>query len=533
MSRAPVVEAPGQIAGSHAAPSGPPFMPQAPEEVERLAQALHRVRQRCPDLPLLAIRWMHVRHPLQETQERLLRGEARPGVALIRRLVQCVAYAVMASLQLAWTRWLVRRQLAALARRSFDVLAKTWCFSAEPPRDGRDFYYGDLQQRLAQRNVRMLLVCGDVSGRIRGAFAKGQISLSPMARIPELCLVHPLAPLQMMAQQIATCRRLWQLWRTEAEPLTRAILAFAGRECLAPDTALTGLLWWVGEAAVRIWRPKAVAALYEGQAWESCLWSGMKRADPACQTVGYQHTVLFPHCLALLGPGEDQRAGAKPDVVLCLGPQTQAALQPSHPRSRTLTFGTFRQLPNGRACAGPRPDARTVLVVPESGLVSEARLLFHVAMQAARALPDHQFIFRCHPIMPFDRVRPHLNEAPEALPNIEISAGAPIAEDFARSSAVLYRGSSSVLYAVLHGVKPIYVHDPSLRDADPLSAMGAWRESASSVQELAGLLRVYAATPAHALQEAWQEAAAFVRRYTVPVDEASLDRWLEDLRCGA
>ena len=526
----------------HADPGATPPVdgrPGRPEpvahDVERLAGALHRVRRQCQDLPLLAIRWMHVRHPLQETQERLLRRDGggiapwRHRAALLRRLAQCVGYAVILSVQLLRMRWVARRPMALLKGQPFELLARTWCLGTERPGDHRDFYYGDLQDRLAQRNVRMLLVCGDVSGRTRPAFARGQVAAGPMARVPELCLVPLFAPLDMMAKQLATCWRLWRLRRREAEPLPRAILALACRDCLAPDTALTGLLYWVGRTAVRTWRPKAVVTLYEGQAWEPCLWRGVKTADPSCQTVGYQHTVLLPHCLVLLRRWEEERPEARPDVVLCLGPRTRAMLQASHPRSRLISFGSFRPLPDRGACAGPRPQERTVLVVPESGLLAEARSLFTFAMEAAGVLRDHRFIFRCHPIMPFDRVRPHLAEAPEARPNIEVSVRPSIADDFARSSSVLYRGSSSVLYAVLHGVKPIYVHDPSLRDADPLGALATWRDSVSSVPELAGLLQAYAATPAAGARDDWQAAVEYVRRYTVPVDEASLDRWLETL----
>ncbi len=500
--------------------------------LERLGQALHEIRQRCPDLPLLAIRWMHIKHPLHETQERLLQREGhaawqvaawRGRLTRVRRLGQCVVYACLVSVRLARMRWLVRRQMAMLARRPFDVLARTWCFGTERPHDDRDFYYGDLQQRLAQRNVQMLLLCGDVSGKVRGGFARGQVAVSPLARMPDLCLVHPLAPFHMMAKQLLTCWRLWRLRRKEADPLIRAILAFAGRDCLAPDTALTGLLFWVGRAAARTWGPKAVVTFYEGQAYESCLWRGVKAAQASCQTVGYQHTVLLRHNLALLG-AEDRRAVvAQPDVVLCLGPETQAMLRPSHPRAKLVVFGTFRQLPDAAQRHAPRPQVRVALVVPESGLIPESQALFQFTLRAARALPDYRFLFRCHPIMPFARLRPLLPEPPEELPNLEVSQTASIADDFARSSVVLYRGSSSVLYAVLHGLKPVYVRLARCPDGDPLFELDGWRERASSVDELAQVLRRYAAVAAEDARRQWRDAARYVERYTTAVSEASVE----------
>lgn len=126
-------------------------------------------------------------------------------------------------------------------------------------------------------------------------------------------------------------------------------------------------------------------------------------------------------------------------------------------------------------------------------------------------------------MMPFERIRPHLECVPEARPNIELSTVAAIRDDCARSSVVLYRGSSSVLYAVLQGLKPVYVHEPTLRDTDPLFELTGWRTRVSSPSEFAHLLRAYAVMGEEAVLQEWQDAAAYISRYTVPVDGGSLD----------
>lgn len=168
-----------------------------------------------------------------------------------------------------------------------------------------------------------------------------------------------------------------------------------------------------------------------------------------------------------------------------------------------------------------------MLVVPESGIMRESKLLFQFAMRSARALPDHRFIFRCHPIMPFRRLRPHLQGAPEECPNIEVSETASFTDDCSRSSVVLYRASSSVLYAVLHGLKPIYLHDERHQHGDPLFELTSWRERVTSEAELERTLRRYEAATNGGVSDEWRGAAEYVRAYVTPVNDSSLDQFLE------
>lgn len=193
-------------------------------------------------------------------------------------------------------------------------------------------------------------------------------------------------------------------------------------------------------------------------------------------------------------------------------------------KSQLITFGSFRRSPANELSVTPKPSRRIVLVLPE-GVHDEAKLLFNSAMQVAGSLSDHHFIFRCHPVLPFAQMRRYLEFAPENFPNIEISNCDSIAEDFARSSVVLYRGSSSVLYAILHGLKPIYLDDHH-HDVDPLFELTSWREWASSASEMISLLQRYATTSGDYAFEQWRVAAEYVSAYATPVNDQSIDRFL-------
>ncbi|MBI3320083.1 MAG: hypothetical protein HYZ89_05810 [Candidatus Omnitrophica bacterium] len=511
---------------------------------ERLERALEVVRRQCPSLPVLAIRWMHVKHPLHAVQLRFLQDHLgirdetvdwpAPGTGrvtgwirplLVRRIGQCLIYALYLSGRLARLRLLMSRHLPVLTRRSFDVLIKTFCFGPARPDGGRDFYFGNLQDRLVQQGVRTLVLCGNIQGGSWTAFARGQLDAGRLARLPELALLHPLVPFRLMVQQLRASTRLRRLAAATHDPLVKHISLLASRECLAPDTARTGLYFWIMRAAIRRWRPRAFLTVYEGHAWEVCSRWGVKATDPSCFTVGYQHTGVFPESQSLMSPSSATTVRLAPDVVLSLGRVPLALLAQAHVRAQTrvIRFGSFRYSPaDAHRPADPR--RRVVLVTPE-GLVSEVKVLFEFAYACATRLPNQIFVLRCHPEVPMVRALRLVSVDLAKQPNIELSERR-IEDDLARSSALLYRGSTTVLSAVLHGLLPLYFHRPTMLDRDPLYRMDAWRQRVTTTEEVADLLARHEQTPMERLEEAWGRAARYVADYTGPVGQEQIDAFL-------
>lgn len=166
------------------------------------------------------------------------------------------------------------------------------------------------------------------------------------------------------------------------------------------------------------------------------------------------------------------------------------------------------------------------------GVLDEAVALFDFAIQLARSVPEERFILRCHPVLPFSQVRPHLAQGPEGCANIEVSTAPEIAADFGRSSAALYHGSSAVLYAVLHGLRPLYLRTAALPDADPLFELQEWRVPVSSLEDAKRDLEAYAGLSAQQADLAWRKAYDYVQRYTKSVDDLSVDRFLAAVGMG-
>lgn len=515
----------------------------------RVDEALCRVRQRCMDLPVLAIRWMFIKHSLHPVQKTLMRaagwaegpsdahgqgGTLRMALRLkmeyLWRILRCLLYGVQLSCRLVDLRVRLRPDLAALKRRSFDLIAKTCCFGTRRSPDGSDFYYGDLQQRAAQRGVQMLLLCSDLRDVSWKEFAKSHLATAPLCRLPEWCLVHPLIPLRMMWQQIASSWRLRRLLRQAHDPLERAVIGLAARECLTPHTAATALNFWIAKTAVDTWHPRALMTFYEGHAWERCAWWGARTADASCRIVGYQHTAVFQASRSVTVPAVDLRERSLPDIVLCLGQGPlelmRAGLEPYH--TRLIRVGSFRY--RGCRAEGPAaPSRRTVLVTPE-GIPSEVQALFAFALVCARQMPSYTFVLRCHPEIPMPDALRLVSADLSGQPNIVLSEHRSLDEDCDRASVLLSRGSSTVIYAILRGLMPIYGPlEAAMPDWDPLYKLSVWRKHCATPQDMAECLEAYEQTPREQLEAEWEQAARYVQDYTGPVADDRIEAILSEV----
>jgi hypothetical protein len=510
-----------------------------PGVYQQLVHALNTVRQACPTLSVLSIIWMHPKHPIHPVHELLMgRGTAPPVRGTLQRLVSsnsrllrfavCAANAVRLSFKLAVLKASEKRKIEILQSQQFDVVAKTWCFGLLRPSGDNDFYYGDLQQRCARLGTRMLILCGDTNDGDWETFAD-EILATNADRIPELCLVPSWAPLRMMWLQLQSSRALRQIEADSADPLAEKVARLASLDVFSPSVTQTGLFFWIGKKVVRTWKPRAVVALYEGHGWEKCLWWGVKAQDTDCKTVGYQHTVVFPEALGLIRPFVDVKERSIPDLILTLGEPTRDLLQKGHEKhnSRLIPFGTFRYEGHLADTAAP-PERRSILVIPE-GLPFEIKIVFKFTFECARLLPDHTFVLRCHPNSPIKEALSELGLTLHDSPNVIASENKNIHDDFARSSIVLYRGSSAVLYGVLAGLFPIYVHTEQKFDSDPLYELRSWRKVCATPEEFAEFVNEYDNMPAAERERQWSESASYVSRYTIPVSEQNVEAFLSEI----
>ncbi len=525
-------------------------MSTASDQFERLVAALDSVRTKCPSLPVLSILWMHAKHPVHPVQTALMSDDGHEGVqgprdvarsgfhALMGRLSQrggipvraviCFGNALRLSIRLALLRFGYRNQVRALRRRRFDFVVKSWGFGDQPPVVGLDFYYGDLQARLARRGVSMLLLCGDTTETDSERFADNHVSIGELARLPEFCIVPFWTPLWMTLLQIQTSVQLRRLRNQEEDSLASKIEEWASRDCLLPAVTRTGLYFWLGKAVAQTWRPTACVTLYEGQPWEKALWWGAKTEAPNCRTIGYEHAAVFPEAISMIRPFRDIPNRSVPGLVLALGEGSADLLRQGHEAlgTRVVPFGSFRTS-NVNVNEPADVARRTVLVLPE-GLAAEIAVLFSFAYRCAALLPEYRFILRCHPNWPIEEALKLVSDRPEDCPNVFPSDAEDIETDYRRASVMLYRGTSAVLYGVLHGLRPVYLRSNSRLDSDPLYAIDVWRRICESAKGFVREIEHDESCPPDQRGADWRSAAAYVRAYVTPVTDESIDALLAE-----
>lgn len=448
---------------------------------------------------------------LKEIRDRLF-NLAYKTAALARNFWRCGVYAAHRA----------RVDFEDLPINRVDVIFVSWLVNKEHITEADDFYFGPMQKDLADRGLSSLLVWRNQTG-------KPSLRLGPLvwrsgrsARILLPDVAGWRAEIKYFRQALAVKAGLRRAARSSGSPGERETARFAAKQAFSHATVANLRLEDQVTAICRRLKPLAVITLYEGHAWERLVNRGARAADEQITVIGYQHTILqrLAHSVFRpLGAG----SGCDPDIILTLGEVTadMLAKSPVAADSRVMVHGTHRQ---GGRISRREPGRKPVFLVLPEGIEGECVTLFNFALECASRLPQASFIFRMHPVLPFDRVA-HLLAGGGVLPdNVTVSKLKSIEDDFNRAGCLLYRGSSTALYGVTAGLKPYYLARPGEMSIDPLFELGAWREKVTVVDELVGSLQSYLNASADIIGDHWRRAADYCEHYSVAVNEMAKDR---------
>lgn len=407
-----------------------------------------------------------------------------------------------------------------------DVIVLSWLVHVDHLDNEEDFYFGNIQSLLKERGLTSLLLLRNQSHYPTIKLLNRAWRDGPCSRmiLPDANAFGE--EVALLSRCVKARSRLGNLLRNAATPLDRRVIGRARREQISEGALGNLRLHGQIRDICRNTGPGMAIGMYEGHAWERCAWHAVRTSSVEPRVcVGYQHTTLREHAYAAKRSiGKDGLYD--PDIILTLGEATRKSLMSCEGLQGIdfITFGTHRRGKGGPKEDGPK-KGHTFLVLPE-GILSECIYLFDFALGCAQGLPRSRFIFRTHPVLPFERVRGKLRGYAEGQANVEISTRKDIDDDFARSSVVLYRGSSAVFYGVLRGLKPFYVSKPHEMDIDPLHEVVRWREHVHSVDDLVGRYRSYQSEdPDQSLRD-WQSARDYCQNYALPVNEGAVDNLL-------
>jgi hypothetical protein len=389
-----------------------------------------------------------------------------------------------------------------------EVLFISHFLDASQAASGREIYFGDLPEQLAQTGRSVAVAYINHSRHRWSALAPSWSSKV----VPRVLLSRTLGP-RRGAGLVDSLARAGTLaaHASSASPMGALLGAWSVLNATTPAAFSAIRIGQQISDLIAALRPRWLVTTFEGHGWERLAFQAAHASGPDVRCIGYHHTVLFPQSHAL---GARYGRGFDPDVVLTAG---------------EVTAGWFRRQAVGqdipvsalgsvRTPAGDEGNSTgtSCLVVPE-GIISEAAILFRMAAEAARQDPELTFKIRLHPVLSRRAVIAH---APDlaSLPANVLWSTSSLEADMKGSRTVLYRGSTAALTGVLAGLRPIYAHDAGdWASIDPLSEMGDWRLDAHSGVELAEALRADFAVAETLRSQMGDAGRAYCRTYFLPL----------------
>lgn len=405
-----------------------------------------------------------------------------------------------------------------------DAVIVSWLVNTKHLKQKDDFYFGPLQSILAERGFTSLLILGNQSGQ-------PSVDLMKEARRDGSCsrrLLPDIKPILKEAAIILKCILANRQLKNKAEGLTDSLKSMTGK--YAAKTRFIGTLFnlrmqaYLADICLKS-KPVLFIALYEGHAWERLSFKAARRINKPPLCVGYQHTTLRQHAYAMRRSLEPHK-GFDPDIILCSGEITRNDLSASPGLSGipSLIYGTHRCPPEKSVVSAPS-SKEAVLVLPE-GLEEESIFLFEFSLNCARLLPNVFFIFRTHPVLPFEKIKSCIRGINPWPSNVEISRESDIEKDYHRARCLLYRGSSTAIYAVLAGLKPFYVNRSGEMNIDPLYALKCWREQINSEKDMVEAYKRDSVEDQQNRLMEWQNGKEFCLKYVEPIRPDTLDEVL-------
>jgi hypothetical protein len=368
-----------------------------------------------------------------------------------------------------------------------DVLIVSHLVHVDQLERDEDFYFGGLQERLAEQGLTSLLVLIN------------HLNLSRVGR-SRTPVAHPRFVLsRTVSSRIESdirkqCQAASTSLKAEAAlaptSLEGRLAALAGRQALSGGTAVNLRMHAQLAQIFQALKPKMVITTYEGTEAERLVWHAARTVAPYPVCVGYQHALLLKHAHAIRRAVAAPGLKCDPEVVLSLGevPHGELSAAPALKALRLILYGSHR-----RAALPPMPPAeqrpRQCLVLPDAHR-EECVVLFEFALACARIAPDVFFVLRPHPTVDtraLHRRLPGLRRLPR---NACLSLSRPLDEEFSKTRYCLYRGSSAALHATRAGIKPFYVARPKEIPFDCLHGLDGWRETVTTAPEFIDRLRL-------------------------------------------
>lgn len=365
--------------------------------------------------------------------------------------------------------------------KNVDILFVSHFLREEDAHIGSGIYFGSLPEDLQDRNIETFTVLID-HAKIpwRKLRSKWKTFVGKRAILPSILDFK--AELGFDRRLSATAKCLRDEIKIEQDLQMRKILYGASIDAGSPNsrTALR-----IGENIRRVvneTNAKVIVTTFEGHSWERLAFASAREVNPNIVCVGYHHAVIFPMQYAMMSSLGERY---DPNLIFTAGEITKEhySVLSRYNNTPIRCLGSCRGTEASTLAKTAQKD-QVCLILPE-GIISESLSMIWLAIEAADIHTDVQFIIRLHPLVTRDKlvgIEASLANLPK---NVRWSSSS-LAEDCKSARWSIYRGSSTILSAILAGTQPIYyAQEPAELQIDPIKTLNCWRVSVKNPVELA------------------------------------------------
>lgn len=283
------------------------------------------------------------------------------------------------------------------------------------------------------------------------------------------------------------------------------------------------------ERAVERWRAAGLNIdrfiyTFENHVWEQVLCQAFRRWFPRARLIGHQPNGLSRVQLNYYLADGERAAVPLPDTIVCNGRYATDVLRRSgYDPAQVVCGGGLRQryldrwFTSAAPAAGVRPQRRAVLVTTSIGLERAAEVLWKSA-EAFAGRDDVRVTIKCHPSMPFDRVRQELGDS-WSWPGAEIVTDS-LSTLLPDAAVVLYSGEGyPAVEAIAAGVPVVYVEPEYGLPFNALDGFPDLYLRARTPEEIRATVFHVLATPAADLYTVGEACRRAARELVGPVSQ--------------
>lgn len=403
-----------------------------------------------------------------------------------------------------------------------EILFISHLLNTTTPKDAPDFYFQELPGHLQKQHYQTAIgLMNHVPGFTGWITDETETGKPVKFLLPQR--LDFASEFLLIGKSLKTAFFFFKDYLKEKDSLKRSFLLELSGNALSSHTLRAYRLYETVSYIAKHTNIKVVALTWEGHSWEKMICRATKTAGRKIAAIGYQHTILFPSSHALkksVGKSFD------PDIVLTVGSVTRDILAAS-PDMKDVIIEAY---------GSPRLKAEHVYVVNEQiqnaclvapeGLVNECIILFTFAVETAKLMPETDFVFRTHPSISFTDLQAKDSRLQDLPSNIVISSYKDIGDDFRRCSWLLYRNSSVSFFAILAGLRPIYLRVENEISNDVLFELNSWRKHVNNSKEMIAIVEKDMSLTNEERNSERADAYNFSKEYMMPYNISIFEKYI-------